>query len=89
MSSDEGPALPGSRTLSEGSIKLMKQEADGQFHEVEYGNLDTETKETVLTELLVKSAISHALQKTEVTSTNQIRPLRMHDSHWLNCDIQA
>jgi predicted nucleotide-binding protein len=52
--------------VQDGSIKVLQQDDAGNFREVHYGELDKQTQQNVLTELLVKSAISHALMKQQV-----------------------
>ncbi|XP_064647125.1 titin homolog isoform X3 [Lineus longissimus] len=51
--------------VQDGSIKVLQQDDEGNFKEVHYGELDKQTQQNVLTELLVKSAISHALMKQQ------------------------
>lgn len=51
--------------ISQGSIKVTSLLAN---KELNYGELDSSTKESILTELLVKSAITHAIKKQKVSS---------------------
>ena len=49
--------------VSQGTIKVTSLLAN---KELNYGELDSTTKESILTELLVKSAITHAIKKQKV-----------------------
>lgn len=51
--------------LSKGSIKVTSLVAKT---ELDYSDLDNSTKESILTELLVKSAVTHAIKKQKVMS---------------------
>lgn len=50
--------------ISQGSIKVASLLG---HKELVYGDLDSSTKESILTELLVKSAITHAIRKQKVS----------------------
>ena len=54
---EEGYDRPG-----QGELKIVEIN-DGEVKTVDYGNLPEEQKKNVLADLLVKSAISHALEK--------------------------
>lgn len=57
--------------LSKGSIKVASLMGNT---ELVYGDLDKGTKESILTELLVKSAITHAIKKQKVGDFNKFSP---------------
>ena len=50
----------------EGSIKVVQRDRLGDILEVKYGELEQMDKESVLTDLLVKSAVSYAVSKQQV-----------------------
>ena len=56
---------------SGGSVHVVEIR-EGRPHSVQYSHLSKEDKENVLTDLLVKSAISHALEKQKQVGWNQI-----------------
>ncbi|XP_074642653.1 uncharacterized protein LOC141899915 isoform X2 [Tubulanus polymorphus] len=53
------------KTLTDGAICVVQTDEDGLVREVSYAELDADYQQEVLTDLLVKSAISHALMKKE------------------------
>lgn len=55
-----------SSTVSQGSIQVTSLLGNT---ELKYKELDSGTKESILTELLVKSAITHAINKQKVRCT--------------------
>ena len=48
------------------NIKVLSVNEEGKVQEVAYQDLDARMQENVLTDLLVKSAISQALKRQEV-----------------------
>ena len=56
---EEGQELQG---RDKGELKIVEIN-DGEIKSVDYSNLPEEQKKNVLADLLVKSAISHALEK--------------------------
>lgn len=63
--SQSKPPVHMPQTEAFGKIKVV-QSKGGVLSEVEYNELERNKQEEVLTELLVKSAIHHALQKQQV-----------------------